>query len=202
MSRHSTPLATAAITLIALTGTSHAAADYGTACCGDLDERIAELESTSARKGNRAVSLTISGEVNRALLIWDDGTDSDAYVVDNAAPAEGSKLRFSGEGTITAGWKSGFIIEVGFTDSSSLFVNQANDEGDGETSFETRLANWYIEGQRFGRVTLGQQSSATDGITRVDLSRAQTDPVTWHNASFGIREKDGDYTGLTWGNVA
>jgi hypothetical protein len=203
MSRHSTLLtAITTATFIALTGTSDAAANYGGDCCGDLDQRIAELEATAARKGNRAVSLTISGEVNRALLIWDDGTDSDAYVVDNAAPSEGSKLRFAGEGIIGAGWKSGFIVEMGFTDSSSLFVNQVNDEGGGETSFETRLANWYIEGQRAGRLTLGQQSSATDGITKIDLSRAHTDPVTWHNASFGIREKDGDYTGLTWGNVA
>ena len=179
-----------------------AAADFGDGCCSDLEERVAELEATTARKGNRAVSLTISGEVNKALLIWDDGSDSDAYIVDNAAPAEGSKLRLSGEGVLGAGWKSGFIIELGFTDSSSLFVNQVDDEAGGETSFETRLANWYIEGQRAGRLTVGQQSSATDGITTIDLSRAHTDPVTWHNASFGIREEGGDYTGLTWGNVA
>ena len=95
-----------------------------------------------------------------------------------------------------------FIIEIGFTDSSSMFVNQANDGGAGDTSFETRLANWYIEGEHFGRLSVGQQSSATDGITTIDLSRAHTDPVTWHNASFGIREEGGDYTGLTWGNVA
>ena len=197
-----TLLALIATAFIALQPARGMAADLGDACCGDLDDRIAELEATAARKGNRAVSLSISGEVNRALLIWDDGTQSDAYVVDNAGPYEGSKLRFSGEGQLSSEWKSGFIVEVGFTDSSSLFVNQVNDEGAGETSFETRLANWYIESERVGRLTVGQQSSATDGITTIDLSRAQTDPVTWHNASFGIREKDGDYTGLTWGNVA
>jgi hypothetical protein len=196
-----TLLATA-LTFAALTPEPAAAADLGTDCCGDLETRIAELEATTARKGNRAVSLQISGEVNRALLIWDDGVKSDAYIVDNAAPSEASKLRFSGEGQLKPGWKSGFIVEMGFTDSSSLFVNQANDEGAGDTSFETRLANWYIEGERFGRITVGQQSSATDGITTIDLSRAQTDPVTWHNTSFGIRDSAGDYTGLTWGNVA
>jgi len=179
-----------------------AAADLGGHCCAELDERVAELEAASARKGNRSVSLTISGEVNRALLIWGDGTDSDAYVVDNAAPAEASKLSFSGDGQISPSWATGFIVELGFTDSSSLFVNQTNDEGSGETAFETRLANWYIEGDRFGRITLGQQSSATDGITTIDLSRAKTDPVTWHNKSFGIRDGNGDYTGLTWGDVA
>jgi hypothetical protein len=196
--------AAAAFSFLAIAPAAGLAADLGGDCCADLNERVAELEATSTRKGNRAVSLTISGEVNRALLIWDDGADSDAYVVDNAAPGEGSKLRLAGEGRLGQGWKSGFIVELGFTDSSSLFVNQADDEGGAgvDASFETRLANWYIEGERFGRVTVGQQSSATDGVTTIDLSRAHTDPVTWHNASFGIRDSSGDYTGLTWGNVA
>jgi hypothetical protein len=202
MTLNLTLLAATATTLIAMSGPASAATDLGAACCSDLDTRVAELEATTARKGNRPVSLSISGEVSRALLIWDDGTQSDAYVVDDAAPAEASKLRVSGEARLGPAWKSGFIVEIGFTDSSSLFVNQANDEGAGDTSFETRLANWYVEGERAGRLTVGQQSSATDGITTIDLSRAHTDPVTWHNASFGIRDKAGDYTGLTWGNVA
>ena len=196
-----TLLAATALTLAALQPHPARAADPGAECCDDLGARVAELDATSVRKGTRAVSLQISGEVNRALLIWDDGAASDAYVVDNAAPNDGSKLRLSGESRLKPGWKSGFIVEMGFTDSSSLFVNQADDEG-GDTSFETRLANWYIEGERLGRLTLGQQSSATDGITTIDLSRAPTDPVTWHNASFGIRDSSGDYTGLTWGNLA
>lgn len=178
------------------------AADAGAACCGDLETRVAELEAASARKGNRAISLTISGEVNRALLIWDDGAASDAYLVDNAGRDQGSRLGFSGRGSLLPSWTTGFVIELGFTDSSSLFVDQTNDEGPGETAFETRLANWYIDGEQIGRVTLGQQSSATDGITTINLSRAKTDPVTWHNKSFGIRGADGDYTGLTWGDVA
>jgi len=37
------------------------AADLGGDCCADLEERVAELEATIARKGNRKVSLTLSG---------------------------------------------------------------------------------------------------------------------------------------------
>jgi len=55
------------------------AADLGGDCCSDLDERIAELESSTARKGNRKVSLTVSGSVNEALLFWDDGFESNVY---------------------------------------------------------------------------------------------------------------------------
>ena len=57
------------------------AADLGGNCCADLEERIAELEATTVRKGNRKVSLEISGQVNEAVLWWDDGAESNAYVV-------------------------------------------------------------------------------------------------------------------------
>ena len=33
------------------------AADLGGDCCADLEERVAELEATTARKGNRKMSL-------------------------------------------------------------------------------------------------------------------------------------------------
>ncbi len=35
--------------------TSANAADLGGNCCADLEERVAELEATTARKGNRKV---------------------------------------------------------------------------------------------------------------------------------------------------
>ena len=49
------------------------AADLGGNCCADLEERVAELEATAARKGNRRVSLTISGQVSTAVMAWDAG---------------------------------------------------------------------------------------------------------------------------------
>ena len=49
------------------------AADLGGDCCADLEERVAELEATTARKGNRRMSLTVSGQVARSILYWNDG---------------------------------------------------------------------------------------------------------------------------------
>ena len=49
------------------------AADLGGDCCADLEERVAELEATTARKGNRKMSLTITGQVHRLVMWWDDG---------------------------------------------------------------------------------------------------------------------------------
>ena len=59
------------------------AADLGGNCCADLEERIAELEATTARKGNRKVSLTVSGWVSEQVAFWDDGTESNVYVGTN-----------------------------------------------------------------------------------------------------------------------
>src|SRR5256714_10993700 len=55
------------------------AADLGGDCCADLEERVAELEATTARKGNRKMSLTITGQVHRIVLWWDDGHASRTY---------------------------------------------------------------------------------------------------------------------------
>ena len=49
---------------------SVSAADLGGNCCADLEERIAELEATTARKGNRKMSLTVSGQITRSIMYW------------------------------------------------------------------------------------------------------------------------------------
>src|SRR6266853_6962482 len=73
----------AALGLVVGVGSARAA-DLGGNCCADLEERVAELEATTARKGNRKMSLTITGQVNRMILYWDDGGQSRTYYgVDN-----------------------------------------------------------------------------------------------------------------------
>jgi predicted porin len=145
------------------------AADLGgSGCCGDLEERVAELEATTARKGNRKVSLQIYGQVNRGLLVWDDGSDADAYVVDN--DAQSTRFGFTGKATMKPGWTTGFSIELEVQDAASDEVDQLTDDAGGTTEIiRTRLANWYIESERLGRLTLGQASTASDGITEITL---------------------------------
>src|ERR1700754_2270807 len=65
--------AIAALAGLLLSTASASAADLGGNCCADLEERVAELEATTARKGNRKMSVTIYGQVNRAILYWNDG---------------------------------------------------------------------------------------------------------------------------------
>ena len=55
------------------------AADLGGDCCADLEERVAELEATTVRKGNKKVSVTLSGWVIKSMNWWDDGDEDNFY---------------------------------------------------------------------------------------------------------------------------
>lgn len=177
------------------------AADLGGS--SDLEERVAELEATTVRKGNRKVSLELYGQINRALLIWDDGRDSDSYIVDNDHSP--SRFGLKGSGTIGGGWKSGFWLEFAVNDALSSAVDNFKnfDEGNGETTFTTRQANLWIENDQFGRVTIGHGSSPTDDLTLINLSGAgvATDARTHWLGSFKVRSTDAG-AGLQWRNIA
>jgi hypothetical protein len=168
-------------------------------CCQDLEQRVAELEATTVRKGNRKVSLELYGQVNRALLLWDDGLRSNAYVVDNNVSS--TRLGAKGEGKIVPGLKSGFDIQFEFTDSSSQNVSQyptfsktsgtyaGGDNGAGETGpIALRQGYWYLDSDKVGRVSLGHQSPATDDLTIINLSGAAvaSDGRTLWSGSFTI----------------
>lgn len=151
--------------------TSAMAADLGGNCCADLEERIAELEATTARKGNRRVSLTVYGQVNEGILWWDDGEETNAYVVTN----ENSRSRFGfrGDARINPEWSAGFLLEVGVRIANSGTVNQfVDDNVPSNLALDLRHSAWYIESNRLGRVWVGHTNMATEGITEINLSNA------------------------------
>lgn len=194
------------------------AADLGGGCCSDLEERVAELEATTARKGNRVVSLQVYGQVNKALMIWDDGEDSDAYIVDNDYSS--TRLGFTGKGVMKPGVTAGYLIELDIQDSASNEVYNANDPtfrnfasgGDdgekpgvadsAENEISIRFSEFYLESDRMGRVTLGQGSMATDGINEIVLGNSVRNSDLHHNNAFSIRTSGGAFTGLQWEDVA
>jgi len=163
------------------------AADLGGNCCADLEERVAELEATAARKGNRRVSLTVYGHVNEGVLWWDDGEETNAYVVTN----ENSRTRFGfrGDATISPEWKAGYLLEVGVRIANSADVNQlADDLVSSSAALDLRHSAWWIESNRLGRMWVGHTSMATDGITEINLSNAaligSNDINNWNGGFF------------------
>lgn len=188
------------ITMIAAAGvllgaamTPAKAADLGGGCCGDLEERVAELEATVARKGNRVVSLQVYGTVAKGLLIWDDGVDSDAYVVDNDAIS--TILGFKGEASIKPGLKAGYKIELAVSGATTGGVNADNDEG--SSALAIRHNNLYIESETFGRLTIGQQSTASDGAAEISLANTLTVANPDHTPAFFVNGAVGDGGGIT-----
>jgi len=165
------------------------AADLGGDCCADLEERVAELEATTVRKGNRVVSVQLYGQVNRALLIWDDGRDSDAYIVDN--DASNSRFGFRGSAALKPGWEAGFRFEAEINDAESGSVNQFKDGDDTKSQsgefFTLRRTSLYVESQQLGRVTIGQTSAATDDLTLIRVGGAVDDADNYYAAGFVVR---------------
>jgi hypothetical protein len=177
------------------------AADLGGSCCGDLEERVAELEATTARKGNRVVSLQVYGQVNKALLYFDDGAFSDVYVVDN--DNSGSRIGFTGKATMKPGWTAGYLLEFDFQDAASDVVD--NDTGLGDDPADQiliRYNNFYVENERLGRVTLGQGSTAADGANEVVLANSLRNGGVDHGTSFSFRTDAGALSAFSLGNIA
>ncbi len=177
------------------------AADLGGGCCADLEERVAELEATTARKGNRVVSLQIYGTVAKGLLIWDNGNEFDAYVVDNDAIT--SILGFKGEAALKPGWKAGFKVELAVQDASSNGVDvhelAADDPAD---NISIRESYVYIESDRFGRLGIGQQLLAADGTAGVSIANTLYGSNPDHGGGIHLGLSNGGIAPFTTGNFA
>jgi hypothetical protein len=188
------------------TATSGHATDLGEGCCGDIEARVAELEATTARKGNRVVSLQIYGQVDKALLAWDDGFRRDAYILDNETSS--SRLGLIGQAQIEPGWRTGYRMEFEFGDSLSdeVFNGTNGDDGlQGSTApIRIRQNYVYIDSDSLGRVSVGQQSPATDDITIINLGAQMSNAPLHYNNNFGLRLglAFGLTTDLTWGDFA
>ena len=121
-----------------LSAGSASAADLGGNCCADLEERIAELEATTARKGNRKVSLTVSGWVGEQVMYWDDGSEQNVYVT-GLGSTLASHFKFTGQATISPGWSAGYVIHVEAMDSDSLTLNQFSQHNTSALGCQRRL---------------------------------------------------------------
>jgi len=211
-----------AIAIAAAGGAAPAWADGlpGGNCCADLEERIAELEATTVRKGNRRVSLTLSGQVSRQLMYWDDGDATDLYSVDNGLNT--SRFRFTGSARINPDIQAGFMMELDLRiGARSNQVNQIDDDGfsgaggilggaalgdgiggAGDGVIGLRTANWYVDSSHWGKLTVGRLNTATAGISTIDLSNAgaviTSEPGEFQSAFF-MRNGIGRL-GSSWAN--
>jgi hypothetical protein len=152
------------------------AADLGGNCCSDLEERVAELEATTARKGNRKMSLQIYGQVSEDVVWWNDGAESNVYVLENNV--QKNKLGFQGRAKINSDWSAGFQIEMQIRAYRSSSANQLSLGATNNvtiTAYNTqaislRKANWFIKSNTYGTITVGRTDDASAGTYGVNLA--------------------------------
>ena len=192
--RHHALVATAAAALMgAFSHLPVEAADLGGDCCADLEERVAELEATTVRKGNKKVKVELYGRINRVANFWNDGAESNVYSLNNSYSTDRFGIR--GKGKISDDWSSGFVIEIEDTGNQSRFVNQFNDNTN-NGALLVRKAAISLESKIYGRVWLGQQEMAKDNINKdtivikgLDQTMHQDFYMNW---SFFLRQKGFD----------
>lgn len=194
--------------------TNAMAADLGGNCCTDLEERVAELEATTVRKGNRKVSVQLYGQVSEAVIWWNDGAESNTYVAENNAIQ--NRLGVQGSAKITSDWSAGYKLEWQIRAYRSSQQNQlAFGASNGFTfpnyntqSLSIREANWYLNSNTYGRITVGRTSQAIVGTHSINLVNPDGFSGPNHQLVSGYFLRRAGTTGnsglsaLTWGTGA
>jgi hypothetical protein len=191
------------------------AADLGGDCCADLEERVAELEATTVRKGNKKVSVTLSGWVVKYGAFWDDGKENNFYVGDKHTTLS-SHFTISGQATIAPGWTGGYNLTVEVRGGNAVGDdNQFNENSTNGVSLDilgntsALLSYMWIKSDKYGTVNWGELSQATDNVALLpDLSGTiiESNAVLFDGQAFFIRPKGAknanDMTSdFTWGSV-
>ncbi len=178
------------------------AQNYGGDCCADLEERVAELEATTVRKGNKKVSVTLSGWVVKTINWWDDGRSGSFAVGDKDADL-GSRFAITGSATIAPGWSAGYNLTVLAT--SSVFGIGANqiDEFAGSTGAISTLYSYvFIKSDQWGTLNWGYLSPASDNpAVLADISGTviESNAVFFEGAGFFMRPGgNSNLAGVTW----
>lgn len=186
------------------------AADFGGECCADLEERVADLEAATVRKGNRKVKLAISGYVAQEITWWDDGGEENVYL-HGLGPTQATHVKFNGEATITPGWTAGYLMRIQNLEDNPFgrrgadAMDQTSD--DFNQGLNLQMSYWYLASKTFGTVSIGKLAPAAKSAAMfTDKSGTQIiDNYTFLDGfpQFIIRS-GGDLVpaGLTWGQLA
>lgn len=138
----------------------------------DVSEKLAAVESQGGKNvvttGQKNVDLQVYGHVNRAILWADDGDTSKTYFVDNLYSQ--TRMGFKGKVQATEDFSVGTWIEYGIITNSTGDVNRENEANATATAFNKRQIQLYLQSNKYGKLSLGYGSTASDYSAEVDLS--------------------------------
>jgi predicted porin len=172
-------------------------------CCPELEVLLSELTGALTGTDKPERSVQIYGQLNRAIMYWDDGKKHGTYAIDNETSSSrvGVFATYQFAGDLKAGYR--VEIDTRVTLSSGVSADDAvGDLSDG--AIRLRHAYWFVEDGNLGRLTLGQQSPATNTITIINLGSQMSNAALHYNNDFGIwlRIGSGYITDLKWGQIA
>ena len=123
--------------------------------------------------GNDRIKVTLSGQVDRAVNVVNDGGGTKLYHVDNNA--SNSRIRIVGTGKINDELSVGTRIEVAVAPDVSTQVSQINETPG--TWFDQRWTEVSLTSPTYGKLSLGKGDTASNTTAEMDLSR--TDVVQY-----------------------
>ena len=207
-------LAAAGVMAGGVVPTTARAADLGGDCCADLEERVGELEATAVKKGNKKVSLTITGRVNANFMAWsENGPGLPAAPVANDHTSDiyfgnvgrnESRIQLKGEGNVNSDLVAGFEMEIRSDMSQGGNDTQTSHQEGGWTP-SGRATYVFLSSKSMGQLRLGYiDASINDTFTKTDLA---VDVIGKHSQTtkdalrFFLRDTSGKLTSVTYRSV-
>ena len=114
-----------------------------------------------------AMEFKVSGQLDRAFTVADNGNETDYASVDNIG--SNSRFRFTGNEKMANGMNVGFIYEMSVVQFGSTEFDIGKNSGGGDVNLDTRKIDIYLEGD-FGKVSFGKGDGAGYYANLMDYS--------------------------------
>ena len=144
--------------------------------------------------GNDKIKLALSGQINRAVVVANDGYNSTLYHVDNTV--SNSRFRLVGTAGISDDLILGTRLEVAVSPDRSSAVSQQQ-KSLSDTYFDQRWVEISLTSKTFGKLSIGKGDTASNTTAEVDLSKTdviQYASITDMGGGFLFRSKNGAKT--------
>lgn len=141
--------------------------------------------------GNDKIKLALSGQINRAVVVANDGYNSTLYHVDNTV--SNSRFRLVGTAGISDDLILGTRLEVAVSPDRSSAVSQQQ-KSLSDTYFDQRWVEISLTSKTFGKLSIGKGDTASNTTAEVDLSKTdviQYASITDMGGGFLFRSKIG-----------
>ena len=191
------------------------AADLGGDCCADLEKRVADLEATTVTKGNRKVSLQISGRVAASMTLFVDNSGLPANAGNGAGPVttdSKSDLYFGGQtgndpaifldgtGKINSDLVAGYHVELDYNFQGSNSQNTRQQGTAWGTNTDTYV---YLNSKSLGKLQLGRMNSTLDDWDNVGFAGGYIDGTLNIRSigAFFLRDANGASSKVTYAGM-